>query len=134
MSDKPVILVVDDEPAVARILERLLQNLGYTVTAFSESPAAFDAYAADPSAFDLVITDMTMPRFTGLALSRAMLALRPAQPIIICTGFSDSIDEQRAKAEGIRELLAKPVSLEILAQAVRDALDGRSGSGDGEQG
>ncbi len=117
------ILVVDDEPAVADVLQRLLRNLGYEAMAFTESPKAFDAFATEGNAFDLVITDMTMPKFTGLALARAMLALRPGQPIIICTGFSDSIDEQSAQAEGIRELLAKPVSLETLARAVRRALD-----------
>lgn len=118
------IMVIDDEPAVSMIMQRLLQTLGYTVEAFTDSAKAFEAYSSDPTAFDLVITDMTMPKFTGMALSRAMLALRPGQPIIICTGYSDAIDENGAKAEGVGGFLDKPVSLETLARAVRQTLPG----------
>ena len=117
------ILIIDDEPGVVLVLQRFLETLGYTVETFTESPRAFETYARDVHAWDLVLTDMTMPGFTGLAISRAMLALRPDQPIIICTGYSESIDEDRARAEGIRELLAKPVGLDTLARAVRRALD-----------
>ena len=117
------ILIIDDEPSVVLVLQRFLETLGYTVETFTESPRAFETYARDVHAWDLVLTDMTMPGFTGLAISRAMLALRPDQPIIICTGYSESIDEDRARAEGIRELLAKPVGLDTLARAVRRALD-----------
>ncbi len=117
------ILVIDDEPGVALVLERFLQTLGYTVETFTESPRALETYARDVHAWDLVLTDMTMPGFTGLAISRAMLALRPDQPIIICTGYSERIDQDRARAEGIRALLAKPVALDTLARAVRRALD-----------
>lgn len=118
------VLIVDDESAVAMVLGRMLSKLGYSVEVFTDSSKAFEAYTRDPSLFDLVITDMTMPRFTGMAIARAMLALRPDQPIIICTGYTESIDEAGAKAEGVRDFLAKPVSLAILARAVRRALDG----------
>ena len=117
-------MIVDDESAVAMVLGRMLSKLGYSVEVFTDSSKAFEAYTRDPSLFDLVITDMTMPRFTGMAIARAMLALRPDQPIIICTGYTESIDEAGAKAEGVRDFLAKPVSLAILARAVRRALDG----------
>ncbi len=117
------ILVVDDEPAVAMIIQRLLQTLGYTSEAFTDSAKAFEVFTRDPTIFDLVITDMTMPKFTGITLARAMLAIRPQQPIILCTGYSDAIDEAGAKAEGIRAFLDKPVSLETLAAAVRRTLD-----------
>jgi CheY-like chemotaxis protein len=117
------ILLIDDEPAVAMIMQRLLQTLGYTVEAYTDSAKAFEVYSSDPTVFDLVITDMTMPKFTGMALSRAMLALRPEQSIIICTGYSDAIDEDGAKAEGVGGFLDKPVSLETLARTVRQALD-----------
>lgn len=118
------VLIVDDEPAVAMVLGRMLSRLGYGAEVFTDSSKAFEAYTRDPSLFDLVITDMTMPRFTGMAIARAMLALRPDQPIIICTGYTESIDEAGAKAEGVRDFLAKPVSQVKLARAVRRALDG----------
>jgi PAS domain S-box-containing protein len=121
---KETVLIVDDEPAVAMVLGRMLSRLGYGAEVFTDSSKAFEAYTRDPSLFDLVITDMTMPRFTGMAIARAMLALRPDQPIIICTGYTESIDEAGAKAEGVRDFLAKPVSQAILAKAVRRALDG----------
>ncbi|MBV5317754.1 MAG: response regulator [Desulfobulbaceae bacterium] len=117
------ILVVDDEPAVATIMQRLLNHLGYTVEAFTDSARALEAYTKEPEAFDLVITDMTMPKLTGLAIARAMLALRPQQPIILYTGFSEAVDEEIASAEGIKALLAKPISQETLAHTVRRTLD-----------
>jgi nitrogen-specific signal transduction histidine kinase/CheY-like chemotaxis protein len=117
------IMVIDDEPAVAMIMQRLLQTLGYTVEAFTDSAQAFEAYSSEPTAFDLVITDMTMPKFTGMTLSRAMLGLRPDQAIIICTGYSDAIDEVNAKAEGVGGFLDKPVSRDTLARTVRLILD-----------
>lgn len=116
------VLIIDDEPAVADILQRLLERLGYFVEAYTDSAEAFKAYTRKYTEYDLVITDMTMPNFTGMALARAMLALRPDQPIIICTGYSDSVDESGTKEEGIRELLSKPIALETLAQAIRRAL------------
>ena len=122
------VLIIDDEPAVADILQRLLERLGYFVEAFTDSAEAFKAYTRKYTEYDLVITDMTMPNFTGMALARAMLALRPDQPIIICTGYSDSVDEAGAREEGVRELLSKPIALETLAQAVRRALTPLSSS------
>jgi CheY-like chemotaxis protein len=122
MSEKRL-LVVDDEPAVATIMQRLLNHLGYTVEAFTDSARALEAYTKEPEAFDLVITDMTMPKLTGLAIARAMLALRPQQPIILYTGFSEAVDEEIASAEGIKALLAKPISQETLAHTVRRTLD-----------
>ncbi len=121
------ILIVDDEPAVAMVMARMLNTLGYSTEVFTDSSKAFEAYTRDPTLFDLVITDMTMPRFTGVAIARAMLALRPDQPIIICTGYTEAINEAGAKAEGIRAFLVKPVSLATLAQAVRRVLNQREG-------
>jgi CheY-like chemotaxis protein len=94
------------------------------VSAFTQSPNALEAFQTQPDAFDLAITDFTMPGLTGTELAKAMLARRPGFPIILCTGFSESMDENRAKALGIRRFVLKPVLNRELARAVRAVLDG----------
>lgn len=116
------ILIVDDESAVALVIGRMLTSLGYATEIFTDSAKALEAYARNPHKFDLVITDMTMPKFTGMAIAQAMLALRPEQPIILCTGYSEQIKPQGPLA-GIRALLEKPVSKSNLAKTVREVLD-----------
>jgi len=117
------ILLVDDEDAVARAEKHMLERLGYAVTAFNGSLEALRAFEADAVAFDLVITDMTMPNMTGEKLARQMLAIRPDIPIIICTGFSERIDAQRAAESGIKGFLMKPVVRSEMAKMVRQLLD-----------
>lgn len=123
------ILIVDDESAVALVLGRMLTSLGYVTEIYTDSAKALEAYARNPHKVDLVITDMTMPKFTGLAIARAIRALRPEQSIIICTGYSENVDNEEAAREGIRALLHKPVSKATLAKAVREALDAGSARG-----
>lgn len=117
------ILLVDDEPAVARMLSKLLETLGYEVESKTSSADALDVFRADPNAFDLVVTDMTMPRINGLGLARELRCVRPEIPIILCTGFSEFVDEDQALACGIQALLMKPVLRPQMAEAVRKALD-----------
>ena len=118
------ILLVDDEKALAEIGLSSLKHLGYAVTAFTSSQEALERFKAAPDDFDLVISDYTMPEMTGVKLSQEILAIRPDMPIIICTGFSQQLDDEKAKALGILKLLMKPLSRETLARAVREALDG----------
>ena len=117
------ILVIDDEKVIARLTCMILEGLGYQVTICLDSRQAVAQFAAHPADFDLVISDMTMPFLTGAELAQRMLAIRPELPIIICTGFSELINEEKAVALGIRRLLMKPVLRDELAQAVRKALD-----------
>jgi|GEM_PF-1831268 len=117
------LLIVDDEPVVIKILQRMLESLDYTVTSFTSSVAALDSFMAGPENFDLLITDMTMPDMTGSVLAQQMLTIRPDFPIILCTGFSESIDEEQAAAMGIREYILKPVLKTQLAATVRKVLD-----------
>ncbi|MBF0398302.1 MAG: response regulator [Desulfobacterales bacterium] len=116
------ILLVDDEFPIIALLQEILQNLGYKVTAIADSIEALKIFKSNPDLFDLVITDMTMPNMTGEKLSKEMLAIRPDIPIIICTGFSEQIDDIKAKSLGIREYLSKPILLSSLAKAIRSAL------------
>ena len=78
-----------------------------------------------PSYFDLVISDMKMPNLTDLQLSDRLLAIRPDIPIILCTGFSDMIDQKKVKSLGIKEILMKPLTYNQFAVAIRKALDGK---------
>nr|MBF0221796.1 PAS domain-containing protein [Desulfobulbaceae bacterium] len=117
------ILVVDDEEQIVNLEKETLKGLGYQVSAITSCEKTLELFSSAPKAFDLIITDMTMPTMTGLELSSKILAIRPDIPIILCTGFSNLIDEQKASNAGIRKLLVKPVSREELAHAVRKTLD-----------
>ena len=116
------ILLVDDETAIAHIMQRILDSLGYTVTVFNRSIEALEAYKKNPGEFDLVITDMTMPEMTGTVLAKELFALRPDLPVILCTGFSEAIDAEKARSLGIREYIVKPVNKPTLAKTIRKAL------------
>jgi CheY-like chemotaxis protein len=105
----------------------MLGLLGYRVEARTDPSAALEVFRADPGTFDAVITDMTMPQLTGLSLAREILAIRPEIPIILCTGFSDPANEEKARSVGIRKFLFKPLVMQDLAAAVREALDGQAG-------
>jgi CheY-like chemotaxis protein len=117
------VLLVDDEKVLADIEKRMLNMLGYQVEIRTSPIEALEAFRANSRRFDLVMTDMTMPQLTGLNLARKILEIRPGMPIILCTGFSEQASEQAALAIGIRKLLLKPLALESLALAVREALD-----------
>ena len=116
------VLVVDDETDVAHMMQRKLHDLGYTVTVFTSSIEALETYKKNPGDFDLVITDMTMPEMTGTALVEKLLALRPDLPVILCTGYSETVDEEKAKSFGIREYIMKPIDTLPLAKAIRRSL------------
>ncbi|MGO9374065.1 MAG: PAS domain S-box protein [Syntrophobacteraceae bacterium] len=117
------ILFVDDEKSIVGFGKDMLDGLGYKVTAKTSSLEALETFRAEPGAFDLVITDMTMPDLTGAALAQRLWAIRKDIPIILCSGFSHLIDGSQAKELGIREYVTKPYTLTTLAKAVRKALD-----------
>ncbi len=117
------LLVVDDEASVVNLEQQFLKGLGYRVTATTESSEAWQLYQDNPAAFDLVVTDMTMPRMSGAELARKMLLLRVDLPIILCTGHSEAIDQEKARQLGVRAYLTKPLTKNILAAAIRRTLD-----------
>ncbi|MFA6498903.1 MAG: PAS domain S-box protein [Desulfurivibrionaceae bacterium] len=119
------VLVVDDEEMISMMLQLILQNLGYQVTYTCNSLEALALIEQDPKAFDLLITDMTMPHLTGFELAQKALAIRPDLPIILCTGFSELLNKEQAQALGIRAYLMKPVSVRELGLAVREVLVGK---------
>ena len=117
------ILLVDDEEPIARLLGQSLERLGYRVTLKTGSTDALEAFYANPSGFDLVITDMAMPIMTGEELARKIMKIRPGIPVIICTGFSERINPEIAGASGIRGFLMKPTVRSELVRMVRKLLD-----------
>ncbi len=117
------ILFVDDEKVLVEIGRQMLGYLGYRVEAAASSIQALDIFRKDPGRFDLVMTDMTMPGMTGADLAREILRIRPDIPIILCTGYSEILTKENAKAHGIREVLTKPFSLEQLAGQIRTVLE-----------
>ncbi|HKJ99520.1 MAG TPA: MASE3 domain-containing protein [Desulfotignum sp.] len=117
------ILLVDDEPPIVHLGKQTLERLGYGVTCFTGSADALAAFKADPARFDLVITDMNMPDLTGLQLAKALIAVRPDIPVVICTGFSERINTEKAAALGIRGFLMKPFLRSKMAFMVRKVLD-----------
>jgi CheY-like chemotaxis protein len=117
------ILLVDDEPDIIKYGTELLNLLGYRVTAFSDSQEALKAFQSQPMIFDLVISDMTMPGLTGDLLARELLQIRSDLPVILCTGFSEKITQERADQLGIKALVMKPFRLNELSTIIRQILD-----------
>jgi len=117
------ILFIDDEQALVELGGQMLERLGYKVVTKQSSIEALELFRAEPDRFDLVITDMTMPHMTGDKLARELMKIRPQIPIILCTGHSKKISEDKAKGLGIRAFVMKPILKRILAETVRKALD-----------
>ena len=114
---------MDDEKAIVEVGREILEHLGYEVVTRTSSIEALELFRVQADQFDLVITDMTMPNMTGDKLAQELLKIRPGIPIILCTGFSEHITAEKAKAMGIRELVMKPFVMKELAKAMRRALD-----------
>jgi PAS domain S-box-containing protein len=129
------VLFVDDEQALCDSTRRLLDRLGYRTEAFSSPVAALDYFRQDPRAFDLVITDLSMPFMTGVELAREMMALNAALPVLLASGFSGSWTEEKVREQGLRGLVLKPVTAAALSAAIREILDfpdaSRKQNGDG---
>ncbi|MBU0969171.1 MAG: response regulator, partial [Proteobacteria bacterium] len=117
------ILVVDDEPSIADMTRMRLERLGYTVTSKTSSPEALDLFCRYPDRFDLVITDQTMPHMTGEKMAGQMISIRKDIPIILSTGYSSRIDEEKTGQMGICALLMKPVDMRELSVCIRRVLD-----------
>jgi signal transduction histidine kinase len=117
------ILIVDDEKAMVDIGRKRLERLGYQVEARTNPLEALELFGADPGQFDLVITDMTMPHITGDKFLIEILKIRPDIPTILCTGFSEKIDEKKAGEIGIRGYIEKPFDKGKLSRLVREVLD-----------
>ena len=117
------ILIVDDEPQVAEMQARLLASLGYQVTHHSQPLQAMERFRDAPQDFDLIITDMTMPKMHGADLAREVMRIRPDMPVILCTGFSELVNEDKARALGIKAFAMKPLARKSIAALIRRVLE-----------
>jgi len=119
------IIVIDDEEVIVKYIRTALAKYGYRITAYTNGLQALQDFAKRPGDFDLVITDMTMPYMTGRELAQKLLELKPDLPIILCTGYSELINKEKAKAMGIADYLQKPVPTNSLLKTIRNVLDHR---------
>jgi len=120
------ILLVDDEAMIVDVMTQFLSQLGYQTTSMTDSTAALETFRSQPDQYDLVITDMTMPKLTGIQLTEAMREIRTDIDVIICTGFSEQISIERSRELGIQAFIMKPVVMGEMAQTIRNVLDGQS--------
>ena len=116
------VVVVDDEPAVAHVVERALQHYGHVVHVFNNPEPALQFIQQQPSAVDLLITDQTMPGMTGDLLAESVHALRAELPVLILTGFSHRLTPERIAASRAHAVMLKPVELAVLKKQVDAAL------------
>ncbi|MBT3175396.1 MAG: PAS domain S-box protein [Desulfobacula sp.] len=116
------ILLVDDEKAIISMEKRMLERLGYQVASHTSSLEALEIFRENPDKFDLVITDMAMPNMSGDQLSVEMTKIRPDIPVLLCTGYSETMSEEKAVSIGIKGFLLKPIRMKDLAQKVSEIL------------
>ncbi|THB79020.1 MAG: PAS domain-containing sensor histidine kinase [Desulfobacteraceae bacterium] len=121
------VLFVDDESAIVEMTREILVRLGYTVETETSPIRALEIFQRDPDRFDLVISDMTMPEMSGEVLIRKLKTLRPALPVILCTGFSTQMDEDRARHLGISAFAMKPLSMSKIAGLIKKVMGQETG-------
>ncbi|MFW6303567.1 MAG: PAS domain-containing protein, partial [Candidatus Sumerlaeota bacterium] len=117
------ILFVDDEPAITRLCESSLEACGYRLTVLNDPHEALELFKSSPERYDMLITDQTMPGMCGIELVRACLEIRPDLPTILCTGYSESVDEDTAFEAGVRHFVLKPFVAPEMASLIRKCLD-----------
>ncbi len=120
------VLFVDDEKHIVASQAQILESLGYRVTAVRSSREALDVFRSSNSDFDIVVTDQTMPSMDGLHLAAEIRRINSRVPVLLCTGYSDQVTPERARAAGIKTVLRKPVKRKRMAEALRKELDGKS--------
>ena len=122
------ILLVDDEEEIITMEKKMLERLGYKVTSRISSIEALEAFKAKPDKFDMVVTDMAMPNMAGDKLSVELSKIRPDIPVVICTGFSETMSEEKAASLGINGFLLKPIVMKDLSHTIREVLDNMNDS------
>ncbi len=116
------ILLIDDQPAMADVGARRLRSLGYEVTTFTDGREALAAITRDPAAWDLLVTDYSMPAMSGLELAQAVTQVRSTLPVLMMTGWTEDLPSDRVRAAGVKGLVVKPATIEELAVAVQAIL------------
>jgi CheY-like chemotaxis protein len=136
IQDEPIptgnesILFVDDETMIVDVVKRMLESLGYRVVARTSAIEALEAFKANPEGFDLLVTDMVMPKMSGLDLVERIHRIRPGFPAVLCTGFNANLNEKSMAEHGFGDIIHKPILRRDMATAVRRTLDRRGSMGD----
>jgi CheY-like chemotaxis protein len=117
------IMIVDDESNILEVSRLILEQQGYKVSIFNDGHSAFKTFSKNPKDFDLIITDMAMPKMTGSELSIKILNIRKNIPIILCTGYSENLNAEAALEIGIKKYIQKPISRQDLSVHIRELLD-----------
>jgi len=125
------LLFIDDEESLVQVGLEMLEGLGYKVIGRTSSPEGLELFRAQPDRFDLVITDMTMPILTGIDLVREIKRIRPGMPVILCSGFNETMTREKAMELGVDEFILKPIVFKHIAPTIRRVLDGEIGPHDG---
>ena len=113
------ILVIDDDPALVKLVDEMLEIMGYNTVSSISGEEGLHIFKESPEEFALVITDMTMPKITGDIVARKINTIRSNIPIILCTGFNENISEAQAKEIGICEIIMKPVNMKTLSGVIQ---------------
>jgi CheY-like chemotaxis protein len=116
------ILYLDDEAALVSLSGRLLQRMGYQPVGFTDAQEAIAAFTLSPHEFDLVLTDMAMPRMSGIDFAQRVLAIRPDIPVLLASGYVRPDEVERALAVGIRKVIWKPSTITEMGAILRDEL------------
>jgi nitrogen-specific signal transduction histidine kinase/CheY-like chemotaxis protein len=125
--DRPVllgnqerVLYVDDDEALSRTVTRLLERLGYRVTTFNDPRLALAHFTSAPGSFDVVISDLSMPGFSGLTLAESIRRARPELPVVLTSGYLRPEDREVARVQGVRSVVLKPSMVDELARTLHD--------------
>jgi DNA-binding NtrC family response regulator len=121
------VLVVDDEVSLVYFMRELLQRRGFDVSVATDSHEAWDLFSANPDQFDLVITDQTMPGLSGVQLAGKMITLRQDLPVMLCTGYSDVVDETNITQYGIQAFMPKPLDSKEFLRTIDELLSAKVG-------
>jgi CheY-like chemotaxis protein len=124
VSGEERVMFVDDEPYLVEIGQKMLEKLGYRVETFMDPLKALEAFRKDPHAYDLVITDKSMPHMNGQNLAVALRAIRPDLPIVISSGYHDKKNpETHSNLSRPIIYIDKPLRYADLAKVIREILD-----------
>ena len=117
------ILFVDDDADIVQLADRMLSRLGYKVMATTHSPEALQWFRSDPARFQLVVTDQMMPGLRGTDLAKEIALISADVPIVLCTGYGETVDPEYARAVGVREFVNKPLIMREFTELIRRVLD-----------
>ncbi|NLD37591.1 MAG: response regulator [Desulfatiglans sp.] len=124
LSGSEHLMIIDDETGITDVTSRILKGHGYSVTVFNRGKSAYEDFCKNHKAYDVIITDMSMPEINGLELTKKMREIDPDKPVIICSGFSDLINREHLSEVGIY-YMAKPVVMGDLMKTIRGIFDNR---------